>query len=280
MIRLIGAFGVVRAGRVLTDAEIGSRKARALLALLAVEPDRSTNVDHIVVILWDDARPLDPPKNVAALVSRLRRSFGPEVIVRDRAGYRLGDHLRVDLHDAAAMVRRAELRSGCDGPTRAFAAARRALRVLDGGRVLEDYPGADWADSARSLHGSLVRRARHTVAALALRLRDIPSARTAAEEAMVDDALDEVACRYLMQAHMAAGEPARALDAYERLRTGLANELGTNPAESTQDLHLAILRGQTTQAGTVASGLATATRRRRSVRRRTRSREPQPAMPA
>jgi DNA-binding SARP family transcriptional activator len=46
----------------------------------------------------------------------------------------------------------------------------------------------------------------------------------------------------LMRAHAAAGEPARALLAYQRLRTTLAFELGADPAAQTRDLHLAILR--------------------------------------
>ena len=42
----------------------------------------------------------------------------------------------------------------------------------------------------------------------------------------------------------AAGEPARALVAYEALRGTLAGELGADPAPQTQELHLAILREQ------------------------------------
>ena len=56
-VRLVGSFAASRAG----DAEpvrLGSRKARRLLALLAVEPDRLVPLDRIVDVLW----PVDPPR--------------------------------------------------------------------------------------------------------------------------------------------------------------------------------------------------------------------------
>jgi DNA-binding SARP family transcriptional activator len=45
-----------------------------------------------------------------------------------------------------------------------------------------------------------------------------------------------------MRADHAAGEPARALQTYERLRTTLATELGVDPAPATRAVHMTILR--------------------------------------
>src|SRR5205823_2131906 len=56
--------------------------------------------------------------------------------------------------------------------------------------------------------------------------------------------LDEEAYRAAMRAHHAMGDPPAALKRYERLRTVLAEELGTDPAPETQDLHLAVLKGE------------------------------------
>jgi len=49
-----------------------------------------------------------------------------------------------------------------------------------------------------------------------------------------------------MTAETAPGAPAAALAAYEQLRQTLAEELGTDPSEETQALHLTILRGTPT----------------------------------
>src|SRR5262245_60920312 len=96
---LAGSFSVVRGGVRATAAHIGSRKARQLLQILAVERSRTLTVDHLAELLWADAPPQRPAENVATIVSRLRKVLGPDVIVGGRDGYRLGA-VRVDLDDA------------------------------------------------------------------------------------------------------------------------------------------------------------------------------------
>ena len=86
---LAGTFRVVREGAQLTDGEIGSRKSRTLLKLLAVERPGLVTVDRIVEILWPDERPAAPEQNVATMVSRLRATLGAELIQGGRVGYRL-----------------------------------------------------------------------------------------------------------------------------------------------------------------------------------------------
>ena len=78
--------------------------------------------------------------------------------------------------------------------------------------------------------------------ASALRAGRPRRAQVLAEAAIAADPLDEGACRLLMRACVAAGEPARAILAYQRLRTTLATELGIDPTVESSDLHVAILR--------------------------------------
>ena len=61
---------------------------------------------------------------------------------------------------------------------------------------------------------------------------------------MSDDPLDEEAHRAVILAHHRLGEPGAALEAYERVRTVLVEELGADPAAETQALYLAVLRGE------------------------------------
>ncbi|HMI26063.1 MAG TPA: winged helix-turn-helix domain-containing protein, partial [Streptosporangiaceae bacterium] len=107
---LAGTFRVVRDGVQLTDGEIGSRKSRTLLKLLAVERAGLVTVDRIVEILWPDERPAAPEQNVATMVSRLRAVLGAELIQGGRAGYRLavGPGVVVDLDVAARFCEQAE----------------------------------------------------------------------------------------------------------------------------------------------------------------------------
>jgi DNA-binding SARP family transcriptional activator len=244
LLRLVGGFAVMCAGTELPDSGVGNRKARTLLAMLAVEAGRSLSMERIAGGLWAGKRPLDPAHNIATLVSRLRRLLGRDVVAKDRVGYRLGSRLRVDLNDAAALVERAEDHADDNRFALAVTTARDALSVLDNGGVLDDHPGADWAEPARVRHGVLVRRARLVLADAALRLGELRAAEVAAARAVATDPLDEVACRLLMLAYEATGDTARALNAYQRLRVALADELGADPGRLTQELHVAIMQGQ------------------------------------
>ncbi|GII00084.1 ATP-binding protein [Planobispora takensis] len=252
-LRLVGSLAVGRAGEVRSSGAVGSRQARTLLALLAVRRGHLVPSDAITDVLWDGAPPSRPAQNLATLVSRLRMTFGPEVIVGGRGGYRLGPGVTVDLDRAAALVGEAETRLTGGEPVLALAAARGAAELLAAAGVLADQPDALWAEPARTVQAGLLRRARHTAAEAALRTRNPAEAVTAAEAAIRADPLDEAAHRLLMRAHEAAGEPGRALAAYERLRETLAEELGADPARVTRDLHEAILRERAV-AGPIGAG--------------------------
>jgi DNA-binding SARP family transcriptional activator/tetratricopeptide (TPR) repeat protein len=239
---LVGAFGVAVDGRALRPAQIGSRQARTLLKLLVVERGTVVPTDRIVDVLWGAQPPRRPVGGVATLVSRLRATLGSGIISGAGAGYRLGPAVEraTDLDMAAGLVRESESRLAA-APALALAAAQRALGLLDG-VVLEDDLYADWAAPARTQAGALVRRARHLAAEAALAVGDPATARDLAEDAIAADVLDEAACRMVMHAGRALGEPARALLAYERLREALADELGADPAPATRVLHRDILQ--------------------------------------
>ena len=241
-IQLVGPFTVVRAGRVLSGVEVGSRKARTLLAVLALARGRIVAVDTVVAAAWPDAPPRHPAQSVATLVSRIRATFGPDAVRGGRSCYRLGDGPEVDLHEAGRLLARAE-GALAGQPARALAAAREAVAVLAAAPLLAGESDAAWVLAARVDQAESLRRARRVLAAAALRIGDPAAARDAAVAAAEADPFDEDACRALMRAYDELGEPARALAAFDRLRAALADELGLDPAAATQGLHVAILRG-------------------------------------
>ncbi len=259
-LRLAGAFGVVRDGVELLPGDVGSRKARTLLKLLAVERPGIVAVDRIIDVLWAGAPPAAASQAVATLVSRLRAALGSGVILGGRDGYRLAGEpgVSVDLDTAARYCEQAEHKL----PTAAaiaLAAADRATELLTGNAVLNwpgppatalaDEPYASWADPARAELRTLLRRARLAAAEAALATGDPGLALRYAEAATAEDPLDETAHRWYMSAAAAAGEPAKALRAYAALRERLSTELGTDPAPRTRELHVAILREHSPDAG-------------------------------
>ena len=244
-LRLAGTFGVIRGGTELAEREVGSRKSRTLLKLLAVERPTLVPVDRIVDVLWAGERPAAAEHNVATLVSRLRGVLGSGIIVGGRHGYRLAgeSEVGVDLDTAARCCEQAERKLPA-APAIALAAAEQAIGLLSADIALAEEPYATWADPAREQLRQLLRRARLTAAEAALAIGEASSAARYAEAALAADPLDETACRWYMSASAAAGEPVRALVAYEALRERLAEELGADPSPQTQEFHLAILRQQ------------------------------------
>ncbi|MFL6269022.1 MAG: AAA family ATPase [Actinomycetes bacterium] len=223
---------------------MASRKGRTLLKLLLARRGEVVPADVLVEALWAGRPPADPDANLATLVSRLRAVLGPEVIAGDRHGWRFvaGPRVELDLEEATRLPGEADARLPAE-PALALAAAERALALLGRGPFLADEPDADWALPARREAERLAARARRLAWDAALAVGDHARALAHADAATTVDPLDEAAWRAVMAAHTAAGEPAAALAAYERLRQTLAEELGTDPAPESQALHLAILRG-------------------------------------
>jgi DNA-binding SARP family transcriptional activator len=242
-LQLVGVFEVRAAPGERAVPGAGSRKARTLLALLGAHGRHPVPVDRIVDELWVGVRPKQPEANVATLVSRVRARFGAELVVGGRAGYQLGDAVVVDLHEAAATVARAERFLDGGHPAFGLRVAEWVTTLLEAGPVLADHPATWWAEEARALQDSLLRRAWHAGSASALQAGRPRRAQVLAEAAIAADPFDERAYRLLMRACVAAGEPARAILAYQRLRTTLAAELGAGPAPESRDLHVTILRG-------------------------------------
>src|SRR6202040_474896 len=90
--------GVIRDGTELAEGEVGSRKSRTLLKLLAVQRPGLVPVDRIVNVLWAQEGPPVAEQTVASLVSRLRAALGAGVILGGRPGYRLADSPAVRVH--------------------------------------------------------------------------------------------------------------------------------------------------------------------------------------
>src|SRR3989442_4451720 len=84
-IRLLGALDVEG----VATKDLGSRKARTLLKLLALARGKPVSADRVIDGLWGDHPPAKPVDQVSVLVSRLRPALGPKRITRTDAGWSL-----------------------------------------------------------------------------------------------------------------------------------------------------------------------------------------------
>ena len=93
---------------------VAGDRPQALLAALAAGGGRSVRAEELIDLVWGDEAPLNGMKSLQVLVARARNVCGPDAIVRDGAGYRLGaapgevDSARLSrlVRDAAAALDR------------------------------------------------------------------------------------------------------------------------------------------------------------------------------
>lgn len=239
-IRLLGGLDVE--GVALKD--LGSRKSRTLIKMLALGRGAVMSTDRIVDALWAEGNDLPerPVDQVGVLVSRLRRVLGSDRFTRTDAGWAL----RVDWLDLDELAGQVELATSFlrAGSTDAARAAAAEALVLGGGELLAEEPDAPWALTERAVAARLVHQARSVAAEAGWQSGDLAAAAGFAEALLDDDPYDEGALRLLMRAHGAAGSPAAALAGYARVRVVLADELGVSPSPETEALHEAILLGE------------------------------------
>ena len=228
-VRVLGSFEVEG----MPARDLGSRKGRTLLKILALAEGQPVSVDRIAEVLWGDEQPSRPAEQVGVLVSRLRGVLGSERITRTDAGYALAtDWLDAgELRALTAAAARA-LEEGRVGAARAAADA--ALRLA--GDLLPDEDG-EWILAERAAVAATVTQVHRLAVDAAAAAGDHGGAAALAEQALARDPYDEAVLRTLMAAHLAAGRPASALAAYARVRARLAEDLGVPPTAETEAVY-------------------------------------------
>nr|WP_221308445.1 BTAD domain-containing putative transcriptional regulator [Nocardiopsis mwathae] len=224
---------------------IGGARLRRLLVLLLLDPGRTVGTERLIDGIWGDDAPASAGNALQALVSRLRRVLGDGAPLHgDATGYRLDVRPEdIDLHEFDALVERGR-RARADGDPRT---AQRLLgEALDlwRGPALADLSGPDGAEDIIVRLDGLRRAATAERLAIALDLGAHAETLPEIEALVAREPLREQPVELLIRALAGCGRQADALAAYERLRRGLADELGIDPSEHMRELHLRLLRGE------------------------------------
>ncbi|MDD7938276.1 AAA family ATPase [Actinomycetospora lutea] len=244
-IRLVGRFALEGFDGH-ASVTVPNGRAQRLLAVLAAHQGRFVPTDTIIGALWPDAAPGQagrPGRNLAALVSRLRRSIGRDRVEGDPTGYRLvrDATTTVDVYEGLALAEEAERDLDRGLMLRALSGAQSAEELLGRGTALVGEPDAPWAQEVRRLVATTLSRARSCHWTAALALGEDRTAIDLASRALAADALDEPAARALMRAYIRQGADGAALAAYEQLRRALSEELGADPSPATQEIYRSLL---------------------------------------
>ncbi len=231
------------------QVELGSPQQRALLALLLLNANEVVSRDRIVDELWSRP-PATAAKQIQVYVSRLRKVLEPDratgedarILVTRSPGYAL-----VVAPDQIDAVRFERLTSegrdalSSDDPSRAVGLLEDASSLWRGPPLADlAYDSFAQAEIGRLEELRLATAEDRLSAELELG-RDTEVIGEL-EALIAEHPLRERLRGQLMLALYRSGRQADALDAYQRARETLTEELGIEPSRALRDLHGAILR--------------------------------------
>ncbi|MCZ2860666.1 AfsR/SARP family transcriptional regulator [Blastococcus sp. VKM Ac-2987] len=185
---------------------------------LSGRPPRASIAGH----LWPDAPEACAQGSLRSALWRLQR-VAPGLLSASGTVLSLAPGVRVDVHELADWARRVRDPAGCPVD----------VDVPEAGLLGDLLPG--WYDDWVLLERERLRQLRmHALEEVAARLAAAGrygDALQAAYAAVRAEPLRESAHRTVVRVHLAEGNAAEALRAYEQFRTVLAEELGVRPSE-------------------------------------------------
>ncbi|WP_338695920.1 BTAD domain-containing putative transcriptional regulator [Streptomyces sp. Q6] len=217
-----------------TAVPVGGARLRALLTVLALRPGRTVPASVLVDEVWGTEPPADAAGALQALVGRLRRALGADAIGSVDGGYRLAAGADdIDLF-------RFERLTGDGARALADGNPGKAVDVLDDalalwrGPALADLPDRT-ADAVRwdTRHLDALRTRLAAHLALGRAEEALPELTALCDAHPLDEPLQTLRLRALRD----AGRAAEALAAYEEIRRGLAEALGTDPGPELRALY-------------------------------------------
>lgn len=242
-IQLCGRLVVEIEGSRLED-DLPARQGRVLFAYLTANRDRPCSRAELIEAVWPHDLPARPETALSALLSKLRRVLGSELLV-GRASVRLSlpAGAWIDLEAASEAIHRAESAIALqDWPT-AWSAGQVAQYIAK--RVFLPGEDAPWIDEIRQRLETIYLRSLEVRAraGLALGGSELDTAERSARSLIAASPYHESGYRFLMEVLAERDNAAEALHVYERLRVLLRDELGTVPGAATQELHRRLLGG-------------------------------------
>jgi predicted ATPase/DNA-binding SARP family transcriptional activator len=248
-VRLLGGFSIACGDRLVPDDGWRLRKARTLVKLLALAPERRLHADQAVELLWPDRDPAAGRNNLHQAIFAARRALD-SVGADGRARLDLADDLIVFSAEAPVEIdvvaferAAAAARGGGD------AATYRDAIAAYGGELLPEDRYEEWTGVRRQALRELWRELGVELAGL-IAAEDPAEATGLLRDVLADDPLCEPAHRALMRIYAESGRRQEALAQYQELKRGLRREFEDEPDDETRRLYRELL----TRAGEPGTG--------------------------
>jgi DNA-binding SARP family transcriptional activator len=235
-VRLLGDLQVGR-GASGPAVPIPARKARALLAYLALPPGRAHPRDRLTALLWPDVGEAQARQSLRQALAVLRRALAKSGALVVRADTVAVNPARIDVD----VVRFEQL--GADGSRARLEQAVALYR----GDLLESFhvkaPAfEDWLLIERERLRELARKALARLLATQTRAGDSEVALHTARRLLALDPLREDVHRAVMHLYVAQGQRGAALRQYQSCVGILRHELGVEPDATTKRVYQEILQ--------------------------------------
>jgi predicted ATPase/DNA-binding SARP family transcriptional activator len=239
-VKLLGTFSVALDGEPLPENAWRLRKAKTLVKLLALNPDRRLHADAAAEALWPDRDQAATRNNLHQAIHAARRALS----ANGHDGHRLielsedviwlspADPLRTDVVE----FEQAAARARAEGDVAAYRAALAAY----GGELLPEDRYEEWTAARREA-------LRELRLALGIELAELEAGADPAaaigelRELLVSEPLHEPAHRALMRLYVASGRRQEALAQFQELKRGLRQEFEDEPDDETRALYREIL---------------------------------------
>jgi predicted ATPase/DNA-binding SARP family transcriptional activator len=243
-IRVLGGFAVEIEDTTVGPREWRLRRARHLVAMLALANGQRVPRDRLLEALWPEQEPAAATHNLHQAMYVARRALRLSGV---------GDLLTIDGNQVVLCPGRVVEVDAVEFEHRAADALAAddagLLAEVDGlyaGDLLPELPYADWAAERRTG----LREAHHDVlvrlAETQARDGSIEASQLVLKRVLVQDPVHEGAVRASMRLLAKAGRRSAALERYEALRDGLLETYGTDPDDQSRRLFRDLLTAQET----------------------------------
>ncbi|MEZ5830226.1 MAG: alpha/beta fold hydrolase [Dongiaceae bacterium] len=229
-VQLLGGFAASGADG--ASLALATRKAEALIAVLACRPGESQPRERLTALLWGDRSDRQARHSLSQTLSSIRNAIGTDPFTGERESLSASpDTLHADVIDLVRLAARGDLDS-----LRAAADLYRGP-LLEGFRLRE--AGFDeWLVQERSRFHQLALTVLTKLAQAEADAGDITAAVSALERALTLDPLSEELHRRLMQLQLDRGVYNAVVRHYRECSELLKRELGTAPEPATTALYM------------------------------------------
>ncbi|MBF8187706.1 tetratricopeptide repeat protein [Nonomuraea sp. K274] len=227
-------------------ADLGQPKQRLVWATLLCRAGRVVSDDHLVDALWGGVPPRSAVTNLRVYVTSLRKIVGDDVLQRKDGGYVVAP--KPGQLDAAAFEELLTQARASQDPKEKKDQYEQAMALWRGSAFgsVADHPSITHAAQALE---ELRLAAVEELAEVRLALGEHAALAAELGGWVASHPLREGLHARLMLALYRSDRQAEALEAYQRARQLLADELGLEPGPALQDLQQAILRSDPAHPG-------------------------------